>query len=124
MAHEIDKEKLTAYTDGELHDAERDAVKTHLDKCPQCLAYLGTIAMAREQFKKAGAEKLPPAVAKAALDRNVKKETPRERWQYVVALTAIVALMLVGGMLAKRLMPGLFSQIQGMISGAANNLGQ
>lgn len=44
--------------------------------------------------------------------------------EYLLMLTVVVGVVLVAGMALKKFMPGLFSQIQGMISGAANSLGQ
>jgi anti-sigma factor RsiW len=128
MAHEIDKEQLTAYMDGELPATERDEVKEHLGKCPTCLGYLGTIAKAREDFKKFGAEKAPAALLARALrlaaGKKARMGEARPLLRLVLALTAMIALLMAGSLLAKKFMPGLFSQIQGMISGAENHLGQ
>lgn len=44
--------------------------------------------------------------------------------EYLLMLTVVVGVVLVAGMALKKFMPGLFSQIQQMISGAANSLGQ
>jgi len=44
--------------------------------------------------------------------------------EYLLMLTVVVGVVLVAGMALKRFMPGLFTQIQQMISGAAGNLGQ
>ncbi|MBI4056687.1 MAG: hypothetical protein HY399_03970 [Elusimicrobia bacterium] len=38
-------------------------------------------------------------------------------------LTVVVGVVLVAGMALKKFMPGLFGQIQGMITGAASSLG-
>ena len=43
--------------------------------------------------------------------------------EYLLMLTVVVGVVLVAGVALKKFMPGLFSQIQGMISGAAGNLG-
>lgn len=43
--------------------------------------------------------------------------------EYLLMLTVVVGVVLVAGMALKKFMPGLFGQIQGMISGAAGNLG-
>jgi len=43
--------------------------------------------------------------------------------EYLLMLTVVVGVVLVAGMMLKKFMPGLFSQIQNMISGAAGNLG-
>jgi Flp pilus assembly pilin Flp len=44
--------------------------------------------------------------------------------EYLLMLTVVVGVVLVAGVALKRFMPGLFSQIQQMISGAAGSLGQ
>lgn len=43
--------------------------------------------------------------------------------EYLLMLTVVVGVVLMAGMALKRFMPGLFSQIQTMISGAAGQLG-
>jgi len=44
--------------------------------------------------------------------------------EYLLMLTVVVGVVLVAGVALKRFMPGLFTQIQTMISGAASSLGQ
>ncbi len=44
--------------------------------------------------------------------------------EYLLMLTVVVGVVLVAGMALKRFMPGLFSSISSMISGAAGSLGQ
>jgi Flp pilus assembly pilin Flp len=44
--------------------------------------------------------------------------------EYLLMLTVVVGVVLVAGIALKKFMPGLFTQIQQMISGAASNLGQ
>jgi Flp pilus assembly pilin Flp len=43
--------------------------------------------------------------------------------EYLLMLTVVVGVVLVAGMALKRFMPGLFTQIQTMISGAAGQMG-
>jgi Flp pilus assembly pilin Flp len=54
----------------------------------------------------------------------LKSEKGQNTVEYLLMLTVVVGVVLAAGMLLKKFMPGLFSQIQGMISGAASNLGQ
>jgi Flp pilus assembly pilin Flp len=61
--------------------------------------------------------------AKKALAK-LKGERGQNTVEYLLMLTVVVGVVLVAGIALKKFMPGLFSQIQGMISGAANNLGQ
>ena len=59
-----------------------------------------------------------------AAKRWLTSERGQNTVEYLLMLTVVVGVVLVAGMALKKFMPGLFSQIQGMISGAANNLGQ
>jgi len=43
--------------------------------------------------------------------------------EYLLMLTVVVGVVLVAGVALKRFMPGLFTQIQQMISGAASQMG-
>jgi anti-sigma factor RsiW len=128
MAHEIDKEKLTAFLDGELPPADLEALKAHLASCPECSAYLERIKQASADFREHGAEKIPAGVLNAALKQAATKKRVHKDLspavKLIIALAALTIFVFVSGAFAKRFMPGLFGQIQGMISGAASNLGQ
>lgn len=58
---------------------------------------------------------------------SVRKWLTSERGQntveYLLMLTVVVGVVLVAGAALKRFMPGLFSQIQSMISSAAGSMG-
>jgi Flp pilus assembly pilin Flp len=54
----------------------------------------------------------------------LRSERGQNTVEYLLMLTVVVGVVLVAGIALKKFMPGLFTQIQGMISGAANNLGQ
>jgi anti-sigma factor RsiW len=118
MTHEPDKEALSAYLDGEVTPAERGTVEAHLRSCPACARYLQRIQGASADFKQHGAKELPR--------RLVPGPRPIERARRVAVLLAVGAGVgvVVGSVMLKRFMPGLFQQIQGMISGAANDLGK
>ena len=53
-----------------------------------------------------------------------KDEKGQNTVEYLLMLTVVVGVVLVAGIALKKFMPGLFAQIQGMISGAANDLGK
>jgi anti-sigma factor RsiW len=114
MEHEVDKEALSAYLDGELADGERRALEAHIAACRPCARHLKRIDAASGDFKRHGGRKttVPPRARPA-------------RWLLGagMALAAALGMVLLGGAVLKRSMPGLFSQIQGMISGAANTMG-
>lgn len=54
----------------------------------------------------------------------LKSEKGQNTVEYLLMLTVVVGVVLVAGIALKKFMPGLFAQIQGMISGAANDLGK
>lgn len=54
----------------------------------------------------------------------IKSQRGQNTVEYLLMLTVVVGVVLAAGFALKKFMPGLFQQIQGMISGAASNLGQ
>lgn len=127
MAHKIDKERLSAFLDGELPASERPGQLAHLSECAECAAYVERLRGASANFKKHGPAQMPEALLASALAQardKKRKAGPRRYYQLLVAFTTAIFLIVVGGMLAKKFAPTLFGQIQGMISGAAGNLGQ
>lgn len=116
MSHEMNKEDLSAFMDGELSPARQAEVLVHLGACSECAGYVERLKKGKALFKAHGLEKAPPAVLAVA-------PRPRSRLLFLVpALAVLFALILLTGMAFKSFMPGLFSQIQGMISGAAADL--
>lgn len=116
MSHELNKEDLSAFMDGELPPARQAELVVHLGACAECAGYIERLKKGKAAFKAHGLEEAPAAVMAAAPKRG-------SRVLFLVpALAIIFALTLVTGMALKRFMPGLFSQIQGMISGAAADL--
>jgi len=55
---------------------------------------------------------------------KVRSKRGQNTVEYLLMLTVVVGVVLAAGIALKRFMPGLFAQIQGMISGAANDLGK
>ncbi|MFA5162154.1 MAG: hypothetical protein WC421_07895 [Elusimicrobiales bacterium] len=53
----------------------------------------------------------------------LKSERGQNTVEYLLMLTVIVGVVLIAGAAIKRFMPGLFAQIQNMITGAAGSLG-
>lgn len=58
------------------------------------------------------------------MSRWMRSEKGQNTVEYLLMLTVVVGVVLAAGFALKKYMPGLFQQIQGMISGAASNLGQ
>jgi Flp pilus assembly pilin Flp len=53
----------------------------------------------------------------------LKDQKGQNTVEYLLMLTVVIGVVLAAGMALKHFMPSLFSQIQGMITGAAGNLG-
>jgi Flp pilus assembly pilin Flp len=58
-----------------------------------------------------------------AMRKWMKSRKGQNTVEYLLMLTVVVGVVLAAGVVLKRYMPTLFSQIQGMISGAAQNMG-
>ncbi len=54
----------------------------------------------------------------------LKSERGQNTVEYLLMLTVVVGVVLIAGIALKKFMPGLFAQIQAMISGAAADLGK
>lgn len=115
MPHEIDKEALTAHLDG------RGTPETaaHLASCRECAAYLERVRKAADLFKRHGA--VPAPVSSRTYEKTVTISFGF-RWAAVAA--ALLVGVVAGGWALRRYMPGLFSTLQGAISGAANEMGK
>ncbi|HOJ86922.1 MAG: class III signal peptide-containing protein [Elusimicrobiales bacterium] len=57
------------------------------------------------------------------MNRYFKMRKGQNTVEYLLMLAVVVGVVLIAGMALKKYMPGLFAQIQGMISGAAGSLG-
>lgn len=57
------------------------------------------------------------------MNRYFKNRKGQNTVEYLLMLSAIVGFVLIVGALMKKAMPGLFGQIQSLISGAAGSLG-
>jgi anti-sigma factor RsiW len=120
MAHESDEE-LSALIDGELPADAEARVRGHAASCPECAARLDRLGAASIQFKRSGERPVPAGLA----ERVKAAVRPRRPAARLVAGLAIAALLLLaGGVLLKKAMPALYSNIQQMITGAASQMGQ
>ncbi|PIS47947.1 MAG: hypothetical protein COT17_00815 [Elusimicrobia bacterium CG08_land_8_20_14_0_20_51_18] len=57
------------------------------------------------------------------MNKYFKNRRGQNTVEYLLMLSVVVGVVLIAGMAIKRFMPGLFGQIQTMISGAAGTLG-
>jgi len=53
----------------------------------------------------------------------IKSRKGQNTVEYLLMLTVVMAVVVLVGIAMKKYMPSLFAQIQGMITGAATNLG-
>lgn len=60
---------------------------------------------------------------KGLMDKICRRRKGQNTVEYLLMLTVVVGVVLIAGMALKKYMPGLFNQIQGMITGAASSLG-
>jgi anti-sigma factor RsiW len=127
MAHEVSAEELSAFLDGELPAERKAQVAEHLRACASCARELERFKKAGAAFRQHGKQALPARLLERIYRRlrpEASRSEPMGSWVYVFALTVVVGIVLVSGVALKRFMPGLFSSIQQMISGAATSLGQ
>lgn len=127
MAHEFSAEDLSAFLDDELPAGRRAQVAEHLRSCAPCAKQLEQLKHASVAFGKHARQPLPAGLLEKMLRRlrpAAPRREPAHRLEYVIVLAMVVGIVLVSGVALKRFMPGLFSQIQTMISGAAGSLGQ
>jgi anti-sigma factor RsiW len=127
MAHDVSAEELSAFHDGELPAERKAQVAEHLRSCASCTRELERFQKAGVAFRQHGRQALPAGLLERMLSRlrpPARSTEPMHPMGYVLALTLVVAIVLVSGVALKRFMPGLFSSIQQMISGAATSLGQ
>ncbi|HVE14767.1 MAG TPA: zf-HC2 domain-containing protein [Elusimicrobiota bacterium] len=119
MSHDIDKEDLSAYLDGELPAPRRTAVESHLESCGECREELARIKRAQTAFRAHG--RLP---APAGLERSLRRPAPsRERLGFALAAGLVALALLLSGKAFKPQINAVFNQIMGMISGAASTVG-
>jgi len=121
MTHDEIKESLSAYFDGQLGPEKAVEITAHLQSCKDCRAALDELGALSAGVRDNLKVKAPDAMKARVLERAQEKR-PLFPTVVVVAFAAII-LVLMAGVAAKKYMPALFSNIQGMINGAASTLG-
>ncbi len=129
MAHGFEVEELSAFLDKELPAGRQLEVEVHLRSCPACAKELERLQRAGAAFREHARQPLPAGLLERLRRRlrpatSARRPEPMNPVGYVLALVLVIGVILVSGVAMKRFMPGLFSQIQTMISGAAGSLGQ
>lgn len=93
MEHNICRENLSAYYDGELPPQERAALEAHLAGCPECRAELAQLGAVSKMVKTHGLEPVPTALKEAVL--GAPRPAPRPWLKPVLALSTAAAGVLV-----------------------------
>lgn len=100
MSCAFDKEKLTAFFDGELDAAERAATERHVSECSECLRDLGEIKSAASAVKTLERPRAPRSIAEgvareiAASGKVKRLDLWRRRVLWAVSAAAIALVTL------------------------------
>lgn len=68
------EQKISAYLDGELSDAEYDEIEAHLDSCAGCQEYYRELESAQNILRQNVSFELPPGVDKDRMWRNIESQ--------------------------------------------------
>ncbi len=96
------RERLSAWLDGELVEAERTAVAAHLEACAGCrleLAQLSALDAALESLS----APVPPLVAERVLARIMPRR--RRGWQSLALAASLIMGIVLGGTMARDFYP-------------------
>jgi len=126
MAHDVSAEDLSAFIDDELPAERKAQVAEHLRACASCGRELERFKNAGAAFRAHGRSPLPAGLSERIIRRLPQRWKGSEPRAYPVlrlALVLVLGFVMIAGLALKHFMPGLFSQVQQMISGAASSLG-
>lgn len=97
-AHQAVRERLSAYLDQELTQAEEQRVRLHLEGCPECRRALEQLA----QLQKLTAQMRfpdPPEETMQELERRLSVRAPRSAG-WLLVLGGLLAWLVYGGVMA------------------------
>ena len=97
---------LDAYVDGELAAGEAERVRTHLETCPDCRAYVDDALAIRAAFPTVEETPVPEGFAESILARlgdapAPQKKPRRQYWSALAPLAACFAVVLIAGSLVR-----------------------
>lgn len=78
MSCGFDRERLTAFYDGELGAEEKSEIEAHIASCSECLRDLGEVKAASLAVRELPRHHVPPAVL-AGVTRGIREEAVRRR---------------------------------------------
>jgi len=123
MKHEEIKKELSAYFDGQLGPEKAVEISAHVSACAECRAALEELSALSNGVKENLSAAAPAAMKERVLARARAEKKPLFRTSTLLAAAAVIILALMAGIAAKRYMPVMFAQIQGMINAASSTLG-
>ena len=123
MTHEEIKKELSAYFDGQLGPEKAVEISAHVSACAECRAALEELSALSNGVKENLSASAPAAMKERVLARARAEKKPLFRTSTLLAAAAVIILALMAGIAAKRYMPVMFAQIQGMINAASSTLG-
>ena len=100
MNHDEYKEKLSAFLDGELTDAERDDVLTHLETCAACRTHLAELTALHDALSDMEDVDVPEGFADGVLARLHEEKMPQKTkksnpWRGIATLAACAAVVVL-----------------------------
>ena len=123
MTHEEIKKELSAYFDGQLGPEKAVEISAHVSACAECRAALEELSALSNGVKENLSAAAPAAMKERVLARARAEKKTLFRTSTLLAAAAVIILALMAGIAAKRYMPVMFAQIQGMINAASSTLG-
>jgi len=102
---ELQRERLSAYLDGELPHAERAALETHLATCEQCQGELAALRQTRALLRALPAPALPRAFTLPAQPTLAERGLRAPAWTRPVQALGGIAAMIGLGLLVATSLP-------------------
>jgi anti-sigma factor RsiW len=102
---ELQRERLSAYLDGEFPDAERAALETHLATCEQCQGELAALRQTRALLRALPSPALPRAFTLPAQPAPAERRRLPPVWTRPVQALGGVAAMIGLGLLVATTLP-------------------
>ena len=96
MPHEIPKENLSAYLDGELSPPEKEALARHIETCADCILELEMLRTFLGLFRAKADITAPAGLADAVFRASRFRRSRRKRPIWLIASALLLILLLIG----------------------------